>query len=377
MLTIVENVHIYQPADWGRGDVAICGTKIIDVGSELHRCYPTAQKYAGDGLLAFPGYIDQHVHVTGGGGEGGFKTRVPELGLESIIRAGVTTLVGVLGTDGITRSVENLLAKTKALNQEGITAYCLTGSYEYPTVTLTGSIKKDIAFIGEILGVKVAISDHRSSQMSKDELIRLVSEVRLGALLGGKPGIVTIHVGAGKNGLGLVFDALRDSDLPVWHFRPTHVGKLGQQAVDLAKMGGCLDFTAGINPRQTAAQIVGAINKGAPLGRITLSSDANGSLPKWNEKNELIGITAAPMDSLHGVIRTLIAEKKMAVSDAISLVTANAAWALGLEESKGALRPGCDADLILLDRNFAIETVFARGQLLMDKKELKVKGTFA
>lgn len=95
------------------------------------------------------------------------------------------------------------------------------------------------------------------------------------------------------------------------------------------------------------------------------------------KKNELIGITAAPMDSLHGVIRTLIAEKKMAVSDAISLVTANAAWALGLEESKGALRPGCDADLILLDRNFAIETVFARGQLLMDKKELKVKGTFA
>ncbi len=124
-----------------------------------------------------------------GGRRGGFKTRVPELGLESIIRAGVTTLVGVLGTDGITRSVENLLAKTKALNQEGITAYCLTGSYEYPTVTLTGSIKKDIAFIGgEILGVKVAISDHRSSQMSKDELIRLVSEVRLGALLGGKPG---------------------------------------------------------------------------------------------------------------------------------------------------------------------------------------------
>lgn len=376
MLTIVENVRIYQPKELGKADLAICGTKIIDVGLNLQRSYPTATRLDGEGLFAWPGYIDQHVHITGGGGEGGFKTRVPELPLSSVIKAGVTTLVGLLGTDGITRSVENLVAKTKALNEEGITAYCLTGSYEYPTVTLTGDLKKDIAFVQEVLGVKVAISDHRSSHLTKEELIRLVSDVRMAALVGGKPGVVALHVGRGKGGLDLIFEVLEDTDLPIWHFRPTHVGKLGNQAVELAKMGGYIDFTAGSDVQATAAQIVVAINAGAPLERITLSSDANGSLPKWNEKNELIGIVAASMDSVHGVIEALIKKEKVAISDALSLVTTNAARALGLERCKGALQPGYDADLLLLDEDLALDTVFARGQLLMQSGELKAKGTF-
>ena len=84
------------------------------------------------GRRVIPGLIDQHVHITGGGGESGFTSRVPELRFSDSVKAGVTTLVGLLGTDSRTRNVQNLLAKTKALNEEGITAYCLTGAYEIP-----------------------------------------------------------------------------------------------------------------------------------------------------------------------------------------------------------------------------------------------------
>src|SRR5690554_2905341 len=215
MLTIIENVRVYDPEDVGVQDVVFCYDKIVDVGSELAASYPLATRIDGTGLRAVPGYIDQHVHVTGGGGEGSFRTRVPELKFTDCVRAGVTTLVGVLGTDGITRSVENLVAKTKALGEEGLTAYCLTGSYEYPTITLTGDVKKDIAFVAEVLGVKVAISDHRCSNLTKEELIRLVSDVRMASLISGKPGLVTMHTGRGKQGLNMIFEILDETDLPI------------------------------------------------------------------------------------------------------------------------------------------------------------------
>ena len=70
-----------------------------------------------------PGFIDGHVHMTGGGGEGGYATRTPELSLSDAIRGGVTTIVGCLGTDGVTRSLAALLAKARALDEEGISTF--------------------------------------------------------------------------------------------------------------------------------------------------------------------------------------------------------------------------------------------------------------
>ena len=376
MLTIIENVHVYAPEDLGVNDIVLCYNKIVEVGKGLFASYPKARRVEGQGLMATPGYIDQHVHVTGGGGEGSFKSRVPELKFTDCVQAGVTTLVGVLGTDGITRSVENLVAKTKALNEEGITAYCLTGSYEYPTVTLTGDVKKDIAFIKEVLGVKVAISDHRSSNLTKDELIRLVSDVRMAALISGKPGLVTIHMGRGKHKLNMIFEILEETDLPIRHFRPTHVGKLGESAVRFAKMGGYIDFTASTNPGDTAGDIIEAVRAGAPIGRVTLSSDSNGSLPKWNENNEMIGIVAASMKSLHNVLKELVQVKKIGMADALRLVTTNVSHALELHENKGKLQASYDADLLLLDNDLNLDTVIARGQLLMQGGELQVQDTY-
>ena len=59
-------------------------------------------------------------------------------------------------------SEENLVSKAKALKEEGLSVYCLTGSYGYPSVTLTGDVKKDILFIDEVIGVKLALADHRA-----------------------------------------------------------------------------------------------------------------------------------------------------------------------------------------------------------------------
>ena len=143
--------------------------------------YEGCEVIDGTGKIVTPGIIDRHVHVTGGGGEGSFHTQAPQVQLSSLIKGGVTTVLGLLGTDGISRSVENLLAKVKALKEEGISAYAICGAYGYPSTTVTGSVSKDIMFIDEILGVKLAISDHRAPNITTEELIRLASDDRRNA----------------------------------------------------------------------------------------------------------------------------------------------------------------------------------------------------
>ncbi len=374
MLTLLKHVHVYQPADLGIKDILICHDKVVEIGENLDYRLPGLDCIDGAGLLAFPGYIDQHVHVTGGGGEGGFKTRVPELVLTDCIKAGVTTLVGLLGTDAITRSVENLVAKTKALNEEGITAYCLTGSYEFPTRTLTGDVKKDIAFIQEVLGVKIAISDHRSPHITLEELTRLASDVRVAGLISGKPGILVFHLGREKGQLDLIFQVLKDTDIPIKHFRPTHVQKVLEQAIQFAKMGGYIDFTAGGS--STASQIVSVLRSVVDPSRITVSTDSNGSLPRWNEKNEMIGLAAAVMTTLHETIRDLIHEQGLDIPTALSFATRNVAQALEIGARKGSIQAGLDADLLLLDEQLNIRTVIAKGRVMMCDGQIQVKGTF-
>ena len=112
---LIKNVTLYDPMLRGTCNLLISGEQIVAVGKDLQPAIPGIKEIDGTGKTAVPRFIDQHVHVTGGGGEGGFQSRIPELPLSSIIKAGVTTVVGLLGTDSFTRSVENLLAKTKSL----------------------------------------------------------------------------------------------------------------------------------------------------------------------------------------------------------------------------------------------------------------------
>ena len=112
---LIKNAEVYDPSPRGRQDILVVNDRIAAIGKDLCPNLPDVEVIDGEGMKAVPGFIDQHVHVTGGGGEGGFHTRTPELMLSSVIKAGVTTLVGLLGTDSLTRIVENLVAKTKSL----------------------------------------------------------------------------------------------------------------------------------------------------------------------------------------------------------------------------------------------------------------------
>ncbi|MBR4162740.1 MAG: beta-aspartyl-peptidase [Solobacterium sp.] len=375
MFLLIKNAHVYSPEDLGIQDVLICNQKIIRIHPHIDFTWDEDFTVidAKEKILV-PGFIDQHVHIIGGGGEDGFASLIREIQFTDCIRYGVTTVIGLLGTDHHAKSVETLVAKTKALKEQGMSAYCLTGSYTYPSNTLTGSVGRDIAFIDEIIGVKIAISDHRSSNVSKQELARIATEARTAALLSKKPGVVHMHTGKGKDGYKKVMEIIEETDIPIFHFRPTHVANQLEDAYAFADMGGYIDFTSGTDIEKTAETLQNAMKR-VPLSQITLSSDSNGSFPVWSEDKKIIGMGVGKMETLYDTIRCLIKEKHVPVCEAIRLITLNVADALLLKQ-KGRIEKDADADLVLLDENLDIDTVITLGKITVQNQEVKVKNYY-
>src|SRR5688572_25036817 len=210
-MELLRNAALYDPAPKGRADLLVAGETIVWIGSEAPALSPSlgVEEHDLEGRRVIPGLIDSHVHLTGGGGEAGPETRVPPLALSRLTTGGVTTAVGVLGTDDTVRSPAELDTVARGLIKEGLSAWCYTGGYHFPPATVTGSVRGDIVLIDLIVGVgELAISDHRSSQPTLDELLRVAGDSHVAGLMAGKAGIVHLHVGSGGRGLELVRHAL-------------------------------------------------------------------------------------------------------------------------------------------------------------------------
>ena len=384
MFTLIKNAQIYTPEPRGIGDVLIAGRSVAGISRRIE--LPAdfdAQVISAEGKTVVPGFIDLHVHLLGGGGEGGFRTRTPEIALSRIAAAGVTTVVGCLGTDDVSRRPETLLAKAMQLEEEGISSYIYTGSYQFPLPTITGSVRKDVALIPKVVGVgEIAISDHRSSQPTFEELCRVAAEARVGGMIGGKAGLVHLHVGNGPSMLDPILRIIRQTEIPIGQFLPTHLTRteaLLEESLAFAGMGGNIDFTAGAEDlgfRSNVARAVKtALDRGVPVERITLSSDSNGSLPLFDESGRLIRLAVADIGSLFREFTGLV-RGGVALEDALKMVTSNPAKRVGIFQHKGSLDVGKDADLVILDDNLSVQSVMAGGRLLVHDGEVRVKGTF-
>ena len=380
-MLLIKGAEVYAPEYLGKKDVLIAGEKIERIGEDLPE-YEGCQVIDGTGRIVAPGFIDRHVHITGGGGEGSFHTQAPQVQLSDLIRGGVTTVVGLLGTDGISRSTENLVAKAKALKEEGISAYCCCGAYGHPGPTITGSISRDIMFVDEIIGLKLAVSDHRAPNITVDELIRLGSDVRTAGMLSGKAGFVCLHMGGDDRALRPVFEALERTSIPVKTFQPTHVGrakKLQEDAFKLAKMGGTIDFTCGQfeeKIKELAASLRAAKEAGVPMDKVTISSDGQGSWSNYDAAGNLTEMGVSSVDTMYRQVVYQVQNENMSLEEALSLGTRNVAKALEVYPKKGAVHVGSDADVLVLNGDLSMNTVIARGSLMMQDGVLLKKGTY-
>ena len=384
MIKLLKNANIYAPEPLGVKDILIVDETICRIADKIegYEGLPDVETFDLEGKTVVPGYIDMHVHITGGGGEQGPASRVPESQLSIFTTNGITTVVGLLGTDGITRSIENLVAKARALNDEGMTAYTLTSAYGYPPVTMTGSVEKDIMMITPMIGVKVAVSDHRSSNPTGEDLIALATAARRAGLLSNTPGLVTMHMGSGKGRLNPIFYVLDNSDVSPKNLLPTHMlrsPELIEDGVELVRRGGYIDCTVGCTPEEMeegAAQIADLLNReGVSADHVTMSTDAFGSQPKFNEIGECIGLTYASPKNLHQTVQSLV-RRGLPLEEVLKMVTSTPADLLAKKGVKGCVAEGADADILVLGEELAIESLFMRGKTAVLNGKVLMKGRF-
>jgi beta-aspartyl-dipeptidase (metallo-type) len=383
-LTLLTNAELYAPDKRGRRDILVGGGTVLAIGERLA---PPAIDGVSvvdlAGARVVPGLVDSHVHLTGGGGESGPASRVPRVPLTALTRAGVTTAVGLLGTDATTRSVESLVAAALALREEGLSAYAWTGSYEVPPRTLTGSVRSDVVFVDPILGVgELALSDHRSSQPTFDELVRIAADCHVAGMMSGKAGVLHLHLGDGPRGLSLVRRALDETEIPARVFHPTHVNRqprLFEEALALASRGVTVDVTAfpveDGDPAIVAHEAIARyLASGAPRERLTCSSDGGGCLPTFDADGRLVAMDVGRPAELAGTLAALVS-RGHALEDVLPVFTSNVATLLRLGK-KGRIEVGADADLVVLDDTHGIRDVMARGRFVVRGGEAVVRGTF-
>lgn len=388
MLTLIKNCELYSPEYVGEKDILMAGDRILKIATDipdLDGDFFQVRTIDARNLLAVPGFIDSHVHLIGGGGEGGFRTRTPEIQLSELTRAGITTVVGCLGTDGTTRHMTDLLAKARGLEEEGVTTYIYTGSYQMPPVSILNSCRDDIIIIEKVIGIgEIAVADHRSSQPTLDEFKKIAAQARTGGLLSGKAGIINVHLGDEEQGLELLIKTCQDTAIPATQFLPTHLNrnkKLLNNARTFVEFGGRVDLTTSTSSLKgeigygaaEAARIL--LESGISSESITFSSDGMGSLPLFNEQGEFAGLGIGSVESLFAEIRQAVQNEGIKFEDALKFITSNIASHLGLKK-RGQIREGYYADLVLIDKEMEIRTIIANGRIMIEDGEVIVKGTF-
>lgn len=384
-MILFQGCQVFAPEPLGKKDVLIAGNKIIAIADSINP--PGGIKVdvidAGN-LRMIPGLIDAHVHIAGAGGEGGPASRTPEMQLSHMLEAGVSTVIGCLGTDGFTRSLEAILMKVKALRQEGVSAWMYTGSYQVPSPTLLGDVGKDISLIQEVIGVgEIALSDHRSSMPTVHELVRLAEHARVGGMLGGKCGIVNIHMGDAKSPFKPLYQAVSISELKLTQFLPTHCNRNPYIFEDAKKYGieGYIDLTASSYPYfpefeiKPSKAITELLQAGVPLEHITITSDGFGSLPHFDEKGNLISLEMGYPRSIFDEMKDTVLQEGLPLEKALMPVTANVAEILWLKD-KGTVKPGKDADVVLLDEDFNIIHMVTMGNLMIRDNKMLKKGSY-
>ncbi len=386
MFELITNADVYAPQPLGLKHLLVCAGKVAYIGDRVPELDDNLDVRVTDvdGARVIPGFIDAHAHITGGGGEAGPSTRVPPLHLSEFTRAGVTSVIGLLGTDDLTRNTQTLLTQVMGLREEGLSAWCYTGGYHLPAVTLTRSVRSDIVNLEPVIGVgEVAISDHRSSQPTLDEILRLASEAHVAGLMTGKAGIVHFHMGDGERGMGLIRDCLDISEIPARVFNPTHINRnrtLFEEACDLSARGCNVDITAfpvddtdasGWSANEAVSLY---FDKGCDPSKLTISSDGGGCLPKFNQQGELLKMGFASSTAMADTFKALL-DDAWAMDKILPLMTSNVSRFLHLHD-KGEIDVGGDADLLVVNCENQIDCVMANGVWHVKQGQQLVKGLF-
>ena len=366
MLTLLLNGEVYTPEPVGRTPVLLADSKIGKVGPVDVRALEALgvdhEVVDVSGCVIVPGFMDPHQHLLGGSGEEGFASQTPEFFLTEIVRFGITIVVGTLGVDTTMKTMAGLLAKVKALKEEGLNAYLWTGGYNVPPNSIMSTIRDDIMYIEEVIGAgEIAISDLRAMDPPAQELARVVTDGYVGGKLAGKSQRTHFHVGDAETRLKPLRDLLNEHRVePEWIYA-THIERtegLMREAIELANRGAGVDIDIVEEDLLRWFRFYRE-NDGDPE-QLTASSDASISSPR----------------NLYEQIRHCVQEGGYPLEEVLPLVTSNTARILRLGH-KGRLEKACEADVVVMERDsLEIVHVLSKGKWMVRDGKMVVREAF-
>jgi beta-aspartyl-dipeptidase (metallo-type) len=366
MFTLIEQGEVYGPESLGKTSVLLNGGTILKIGeidaSAVEQLGLPLDVIDASGCVVTPGLLDPHQHLLGGSGEEGFSSQTPEINTSEIISAGITTVAGCLGVDTTMKTMAGLLARAKALKEEGLSAFIWSGGYNVPPTTITGSIRNDIMFIEEVIGAgEIAISDARSTDPTPQELARVVNDAYVGGLLSKKAGVTHFHVGETETRLKLLHQLIDEFHTPPQCIYASHVErnkKLMRDAITLTRAGCFIDLdTTG---EDVSEYLCFYFDNDAEPEQLTLSSDAGQNSPS----------------NLLDQIRSARERGCIEFPRLLALVTKNTANALKLDD-KGELAAGKAADVLVLDADsLELKEVIAGGKRVLRDGRLDFKESY-
>lgn len=378
-MILIKNANVFAPEHLGQKDLLVGGGKVLAISDKIENSSAFTNTWDAEGKILTPGFIDQHLHIIGAGGKHGFSSMTPEIKMTELVACGTTTVVGLLGTDGSTRSIKTLYAKVKSLEMEGVSAYMYTGYYGLEPVHIMDNVQDEMIFIDKVLGCKIAISDMRSSYPTERELLRLLRAIRVGGMIGNKKGILHLHLGNQEIKMDILFRLVQEYEFPIENISPTHVGRtkpLFEQAIEFGKLGGMIDITTGASKyTDPYKSVLYAMDQGLSIDKMTYSSDGNAGLDKLDENGNRIGVRRAPIHHNLEQAIALVKYGNLPLSEALKPVTINPATNLGLKH-KGVVKVGGDADFCCFDSDYQLTDVFAKGQQMMKDSKIIAKDTF-
>jgi beta-aspartyl-dipeptidase (metallo-type) len=350
VITLIENGDVYAPAPLGHQSVLLLDGTIARIGAVDRRAAESlgveCDVIDARGCIVCPGLIDPHEHILGGSGEKGFASMTPEIYVEELVSAGITTVVGCLGADVTMKNMSGLVGKAKGLREQGIDARLWTGGYRVPPTSLSPTVREDILFIEEVIGTgEVAISDERSMDPDPRELAKVVHESYVGGRLANKCGLTHFHVGDEEGRLAPLRELIDHYNVePGWLY-VTHVERneaLMREAIQLAGTGAHIDVD--VVEEDFPKWLRFYLDNGGDPKRLTVSSDASISSPR----------------TLYEQVRETALRGGFPLELVLSLVTANTARVLRLDR-QGTLERGKRGNLLVLDRE-TLDIVHVHGR---------------
>ena len=82
------------------------------------------------------------------------------------------------------------------------------------------------------------------------------------------------------------------------------------------------------------------------------------------------GTLASSVLTMNRAVQNMVTQVGISLLEAVQMATYNPAKCLGIEDKKGGLEPGKDADIVILNKNYETELTMVAGQVIFRREEI-------